>query len=63
MFGILRLSFALMVVAGKFMGVEVIPGIGVWGFFLLSGFLMTLILNEKYSFRKEGLENSLYPEF
>jgi len=56
MFGILRLSFALMVVAGKFTCVEVIPGIGVWGFFLLSGFLMTLILNEKYSFRKEGLK-------
>ena len=55
MFGILRFVFALMVVFGKFAGVEVIPGIGVWGFFILSGFLMTLVLNEKYTFGKNGL--------
>ncbi len=59
MFGILRFAFALMVVAGKFIGIEVIPGIGVWGFFILSGFLMTLILNEKYGFGRAGLKRFL----
>ena len=63
MFGILRLSFALMVVAGKFVGVEVIPGIGVWGFFLLSGFLITLVLNEKYSYSKGGLRKFFVSRF
>jgi peptidoglycan/LPS O-acetylase OafA/YrhL len=32
----------------------------VWGFFLLSGFLMTLILNEKYTFSTNGLKKYLY---
>ena len=45
MFGTLRFVFAFMVVVTKYAGIEVIAGIGVWGFFMLSGFLMTLVLN------------------
>ena len=29
----------------------------VWGFFVLSGFLMTLILTTKYGFTKQGIQN------
>ncbi|WP_299255330.1 acyltransferase [uncultured Cytophaga sp.] len=32
----------------------------VWGFFLLSGFLMTLVLNEKYTFSTTGIKKYFY---
>ena len=55
MFGTLRFVFAFMVVVTKYAGIEVIAGIGVWGFFMLSGFLMTLVLNKKYTFTRKGI--------
>jgi len=35
----------------------------VWGFFVLSGFLMTLVLNEKYGFSKNGLLKYFFNRF
>jgi peptidoglycan/LPS O-acetylase OafA/YrhL len=55
MFGTFRFALALMVVVTHVGGIEVVAGIAVWGFFMLSGFLMTGVLNCKYGFRASGL--------
>ena len=55
MFGSFRFILALMVLTTHIGGIEVVAGIAVWGFFMLSGFLMTAILNNKYGFSPVGL--------
>lgn len=55
MFGGLRFVFALAVIVTHIGGIEVLAGIAVWGFFMLSGFLMTGVLNKKYGFSGVGL--------
>jgi peptidoglycan/LPS O-acetylase OafA/YrhL len=55
MFGFLRFFLALIVLwhhLGDNIGFPAY--LSVWGFYLLSGFLMCLIMNEKYGFNKEG---------
>ena len=63
MFGVLRFIFAGMVVFTHYTGHEVYAGIGVWGFFLLSGYLMTLVLNEKYTFSTVGIKSFFLSRF
>ena len=55
MFGIYRLILAILVMVTHIGGVEVYAGLAVWGFFMLSGFLITGVLNRRYSFSKSGL--------
>ena len=55
MFGIFRLVLAVMVLITHIGGVEMVAGFAVWGFFMLSGFLMTAVLNSKYGFTGRGL--------
>ena len=59
MFGIYRYGLAFCVAISHLWG-GMIAGpaaYAVWGFYCLSGYLMTLILNEKYGFSKRGLTN------
>ena len=59
MFGIYRYGLAFCV-AISHLWAGMIGGpaaYAVWGFYCLSGFLMTLILNEKYGFSRRGLVN------
>jgi peptidoglycan/LPS O-acetylase OafA/YrhL len=58
-FGIYRYGLAFCVAISHLWG-GMIAGpaaYAVWGFYCLSGYLMTLILNEKYGFSKRGLTN------
>ena len=55
MFGIYRLVLAIAVLVTHIGGVEIVAGQAVWGFFMLSGFLMTAVLQSKYNFTWEGL--------
>ncbi|AGS20634.1 acyltransferase family protein [Rhizobium etli] len=48
MFGTYRLLLALLVLLKHFKETEVFSGIAVWAFFLLSGFLITGVLNTRY---------------
>ncbi len=57
MFGVYRYSLAFCVAISHLWG-GMIAGpaaYAVWGFYCLSGYLMTLILNEKYGFTPRGL--------
>ncbi|MFL0799723.1 MAG: acyltransferase [Agarilytica sp.] len=56
MFGLFRFILAMMVVVTHIGGIEIVAGIAVWGFFMLSGFLMTGVLNSKYGFQLAGLK-------
>lgn len=59
MFGIYRYGLAFCV-AISHLWAGMIGGpaaYAVWGFYCLSGYLMTLILNEKYGFTRRGLTN------
>lgn len=61
MFGSLRYILALMVVVTHFVPSYMRwPGYyAVYGFYVLSGFLMTTVLNERYGFSAEGLKRYL----
>ncbi len=57
MFGLYRYGLAFCVAASH-LWAGMIPGpaaYAVWGFYCLSGYLMTLILNEKYGFSPRGV--------
>lgn len=55
MFGAFRFVMAVMVVVTHIGGIEIVAGFAVWGFFMLSGFLMTAVLTGKYGFDGGGL--------
>lgn len=55
MFGILRTALALLVVAGHLGPVERIGPYAVFGFYALSGYLMTAILRERYGYSAAGI--------
>ena len=50
MFGTYRTLLALMIVALHLGGVPVIGGYAVFGFYILSGYLMTLIMQTSYGY-------------
>jgi len=55
MFGTFRLLLAIAVLVTHIGGIEILAGQAVWGFFMLSGFLMTAVLQSKYHFNRKGL--------
>ena len=55
MFGVFRFILAVMVLITHIGRVEVVAGLAVWGFFMLSGFLMTAVLNRKYGLDAAGI--------
>jgi peptidoglycan/LPS O-acetylase OafA/YrhL len=54
-FGFFRTFLALMVVAQHLLGVPNVGGYAVIGFFILSGYLMTMITCERYGFTSFGI--------
>lgn len=63
--GTFRLFLALCV-AFSHLWDDMLPGpaaYAVWGFFVLSGFLMTLILTKKYGTDKQGIKNYAFNRF
>ena len=55
MFGYFRLIAALLVLVTHIGGVPFVAGAAVWGFFMLSGFLMTSALNSRYGLDTKGV--------
>lgn len=55
MFGTFRLLLAIAVLVTHIGQIEIVAGQAVYGFFMLSGFLMTAVLQSKYSFSTHGL--------
>lgn len=56
MFGIFRTLLALMVVAGHLFGPPELGVYAVFGFYTLSGYLMTFIINRNYGHTTEGIK-------
>lgn len=54
MFGSWRFILAMLVVVGHLWGFWFAASHAVFSFYVLSGFLMTLVLNEKYGFSRSG---------
>src|SRR6266496_1806977 len=54
MFGTYRLLLAIMVVFQHLGGIEDVGGYAVFGFYALSGYLMTLILHQNYGYSAKG---------
>lgn len=55
--------FLAFLVAISHLWEDMLPGpaaYAVWGFFVLSGFLMTLVLRNKYGITREGIKNYLF---
>ena len=70
MFGLYRTCLALAVVATHLLKVPVIGGYAVQAFFILSGFLMTTIMNRNYGYSLKGVASfavnrflRLYPSY
>lgn len=63
MFGIFRFILATCVVVAHIWnppnGISIIGGYAVYGFFILSGYLMTLVTNTKYGFTSSGIRKFL----
>lgn len=57
MFGLWRLILAIFVVFYHMVKVPLIGTLAVYAFFVLSGFLMTLIMHESYGYTKTGIRN------
>lgn len=57
MFGLFRTLLAFMVVAQHLGGVPMIGAYAVFGFYCLSGFLMTLILQSRYGYSLRGFSS------
>lgn len=69
MFGIYRTSLAIVVVIHHLGYIPIIGHFAVHGFFILSGFLMTTIMHERYHFNLKGIKKfylnralRLYPQ-
>ena len=54
MFGTYRTTLAVMVAIFHLGGLPVLGGYAVFGFYILSGYLMTLIMNNNYGYSMEG---------
>lgn len=54
MFGLYRTLLALLVVAHHLYVVPIVGRYAVHGFFVLSGFLMTVVMHEKYGYTSQG---------
>jgi len=67
MFGVFRFVLAICVViahiAKPSYGLSIIGGFAVYGFFILSGYLMTLVMNKRYGFDAEGIKKFLLNRF
>ena len=59
MFGVYRYILALTVVISHLCGTVILGWLAVHGFFILSGYLMTLILHRDYGYDKAGLSGFL----
>ena len=55
MFGTYRTFLALMVVAQHLGGLQAIGAYAVFGFYALSGYLMTLIMQKNYGYSPSGI--------
>jgi peptidoglycan/LPS O-acetylase OafA/YrhL len=53
-FGVVRTIWALMVMIEHLFYPDILGRYAVFGFYILSGYLMTLIMHETYGFHKEG---------
>lgn len=67
MFGFFRFVLAILVVAAHIWqpanGLSIIGGYAVYGFFILSGYLMTLVTNQNYGFTNIGVKRFLTNRF
>lgn len=57
MFGIYRTLLALMVVSQHLAGIHVLGAYAVFGFYILSGYLMTSILHKNYGYSYAGIRS------
>ena len=55
MFGIFRTLLALVVVAGHLGPVDSVGPYAVFGFYVLSGYLMTAIMRDRYGYTASGI--------
>lgn len=55
MFGTYRLALSILVLVTHLGSVEIFAGQAVWAFFMLSGFLITGVLNTRYGYTAAGL--------
>lgn len=63
MFGLLRTLLAFFVVIGHLFGPGLLGNYAVFGFYILSGYLMTTIMHRTYGFTIEGRKNYVINRF